>query len=184
MVWERQDDMVQGLLDQHQDSEGANFGFGEFNIVRYRGGLFTPAIAGFLTSIGFSRDVGLNDVKVYIDSTVSNLPEHEVGSELYSWIIPVAQLSTYGAYDLPTPLKLQIGKQYCFYLAPFSGGVYSDDYRDCHGIASGNAQITYNAGWFTENLTFHFATYMDPNPFTFPNRGRTRPRPFAPGIAR
>jgi hypothetical protein len=161
--------MAKGILDQHQDSESASFGFGQAAGVKYRGGLFTPSISGFLTSFGFSRDVGVNDVKIYFDSTVSNLPEHAVGSELYSFIVPVAQLTTYGVYDLPIPLRLQAGKQYCFYLAPFSGGVYSDDYRDAHGIA---------------NLTFHYATYMDPNPFTTPNRGRTRPRPFAPGIAR
>ncbi len=176
--------MPRGVLDQHQDSEGANFGFGQAAGVKYRGGLFTPAISGFLTSLGFSRDVGTTDIKVYIDSTVSGLPEHAVGSELYSFTITNVQLTTYGVYDLPTPLKLQAGKQYCFYLAPFSGGVYSDDYRDAHGVAGGFAEITYAGSWFSENLTYHYATYMDPNPFTFPNRGRTRPRPFAPGIAR
>lgn len=184
MEWGGLDNMPRGVLDQHQDNEGANFGFGQAAGVKYRGGLFTPTISGFLTSIGFSRDVGVNDVKVYIDSTVSGLPEHAVGSELYSWIIPVAQLTTYGVYDLPVSLKLQPGKQYCFYLAPFSGGVYSDDYRDAHGVAGGSAEITNAGSWFGENLTFHYATYMDPYPFTFPNRGRTRPRPFAPGIAR
>ena len=178
--------MAQGILDQFQNNEGANFGWGEFGGMRYRGGLFTPGIGGFLTSFGFSRDVGSKDIKIYIDSTVSNLPEHGVGGELYSFTVPNASLSTFGVYDLPIPLRLEKGKQYCWWVAPWSitNSQYEDDYRDGHGIASGNAQISNNGSWFTENLTFHYATYMNPHPFTMPNRGRIRPRPFAPGIAR
>ncbi|MDE1867960.1 MAG: hypothetical protein KGI08_09670, partial [Thaumarchaeota archaeon] len=99
--------MPVGLLDQHQDSEGTNFGFGQFAVVRYRGQCFTPAIAGQLGTLGFSRTKGTSDIKVYIDTASANVPDHAVGSELYSWIIPNASIvNGYSTYDLPVPLTL------------------------------------------------------------------------------
>jgi hypothetical protein len=173
-----------GILDQHQDSEGTNFGFGQFSVVRYRGQCFTPALAGSLATLGFSRNKGSNDVKVYIDTTSGNVPAHVAGSELYSWIIPNASIvNGYGTYDLPVPLLLTVGVQYCFYLAPFSGGVYSDDYQDCHGVNSGSKEMTNNNGsWSNENLTFHYATYMLNPPAI--QLQHLRPAIFKPGIAR
>ncbi len=154
--------MPRGLLDQHQDTNASAFGFGQNAAVRYRGQCFTPAIAGKLASIGFDRDAPATDIKVYIDTTSSNQPAHAVGSELYSWIIPAAAISGgYQVFDLPVPLPLTVRTQYCFYLAPFSGGVYTDDYHDCHGLNGGTVEITNNNGvWSNENLTFHYATYM------------------------
>jgi len=161
--------MAVGTLDQHQDSTGASFGFGQSGAgqVKYRGQCFTPALAGSLSTIGFDRNVATHDVKVYIDTTSSNKPAHLPGSELYSWIIPHASVvGGYSTYDLPVPQALTVGIQYCFYLAPFNGGVYSDDYQDAHGVSSGTVEMTnvVNAGtladWSNENLTWHYATYM------------------------
>lgn len=154
--------MPVGTLDQHQDSTGSSFGFGQFASGRYRGQCFTPAIAGKLGTIGFDRIKGTTDIKVYIDSTTSHVPTHAVGSELYSFTITNANLVTnYSTYDLPTPLTLNVGTEYCFYLAPFVSGAYSDDYQDVHGVSSGTLEMTNNNGvWSNENLTFHYATYM------------------------
>src|SRR5258708_6574864 len=108
--------MPVGTLDQHQDSEGSNFGFGQIAGVRYRGGLFTPAIAGQLGTIGFSRAKGTKGVKVYIDTCSNGInPDHAVGSELYSFEITNANLvNGYSTYDLPLALSLVVGTQYCF----------------------------------------------------------------------
>lgn len=180
-----------GILDQHQDSSGTGFGHGEFAVNRYRGQVFTPALPGTIVSLGFDRSKGAKDTKVYLDTASANVPDHAVGSELYSWIIPNASLvDSYGVYDLPTPLALTVGTKYCFYLAPFSGGSYSDEYMDNHGVASGSVEMTYNGGWFNENLTFHYATYMAPIVPTWNNipssiyKKSLRPRIFAPGRAR
>lgn len=179
--------MPQGTLDQHQDNNGTGFGFGQTAGVRYRGQCFTPTIAGQLGAIAFDRDQPSVDVKVYIDTTTSHLPTHAVGSELYSWIIPNAQIpGGYKVFQLPTPLTLTVGTEYCFYLAPFSGGVYTDDYHDCHGINTtpGGQEITNNNGsWANETLTFHFATFMIQNGLLVP-MNHLRPRAFAPGLAR
>lgn len=186
--------MAVGTLDQHQDSTGANFGFGEFAIVRYRGQCFTPSVSGTLGTIGFNRTKGSWDIKVYIDSTSGNLPAHAVGSELYSFTISNANVvDQYGEYDLPVPLSLAAGTQYCFYLASWDIGsnAYHDDYADCHGVASGTREITNNAGsWSNENLTFNYATYMVIPPIELLTNTNIngavnlRPRIFAPGLAR
>lgn len=159
--------MAVGTLDQHQDTNSSAFGFGETAGVRYRGQVWTAGLSGSLGSIGFDRDTPSKDIKVYIDTVDgSNLPAHAVGSELYSFTIPVASITGgYQVFDLPVPLAgIVAGTKYCFYLAPFSGGVYSDDYHDCHGINSvsgGVTEVTNNAGtWSTENLTFHYAVYV------------------------
>jgi len=176
-----------GILDQHQDNEGANFGFGQASGVKYRGQCFTPALAGSLVTIGWSRNLGSTDIKCYLDSSSSGTaPDHAVGSELYSFIIPNASLvNGFGTYNLPTPLPLTVGQQYCFYLATFIGGVYTDDYQDCHGINTpggvGGGQITNNGSWFAENnIEFHFATYMQASSPSFLARYSLRPRIFAP----
>ncbi len=159
--------MAKGTLDQHQDSEGTNFGHGQFAGVRYRGQNFTPALTGSLGTLGFSRTASSQGVdwKIYIGATSSHLPP-ALGSELYSFIIgQAAQANGYGEYDLPIPLPLTVGVEYCFYIAPFLFGSYSDDYLDNHGIGSAPAGLedTNNNGvWANENLTFHFATYMIP----------------------
>ena len=86
----------------------------------------------------------------------SNLPTHSVGSELYSFTIPYADvIDEYGEYELPVPFAVTAGTKYCFYLAPWdvAGDVYSDDYQDVRGISSvsgGVKEITYNGGWSTE----------------------------------
>lgn len=171
--------MAVGTLDQHQDSGVAAFGFGQFAGARYRGQVWTAGLSGSLGSIGFNRDTPSNDIKVYIDTVDgSNNPAHAIGSELYSWVIPVASITGgYQVFDLPVPLAgIVNGTKYCFYLAPFSGGVYADDYHDCHGIAAttgGVTEITNSAGsWASENLCFHYAVYVitgsrNSNFFTF-----------------
>lgn len=178
--------MAQGSLDQHQDSEGSNFGFGEAAGVKYRGQVWTAGVTGKLGSIGFSRDLPSKDIKVYIDTVAAGVPAHAVGSELYSFTIPQASCANgYAVYDLPIPLAgIVAGTQYCFYLAPFTGGVYSDDYHDCHGvIAVGGGQFKFESGAFTaEDLTFHYAVYVIPQKNI--NQNNLRPRAFAPGIAR
>ena len=157
-------------VDQQQNSTGASFGFGENAIVRYRGQVFTNGVAGKLTKIGFSRNVGSYGIKVYIDTVDgSNLPAHAVGSELYSFTIPNASLvSGYGEYALPVGLTLTAGTKYVMYLAPWDtvGNAYHDDYQDAQGIASisgGVTEVTNNNGtWSTENLTFRYKTYITP----------------------
>ncbi len=184
--------MTVGTLDQHQDSEGTGFGFGQAAGVKYRGQVWTCGISGSLGTVGFSRDLPSVDIKVYIDTASANVPDHAVGSELYSFTIPNASCANgYGTYDLPVPLAgLVAGTKYCFYLAPFSGGVYTDDYHDCHGVAAGTVELTADPTFRNENLTFHYATYMIPivNPSfrtVNPNGGsKLRPRPFAGGLAR
>lgn len=154
-------------IDEHQDSEGTNFGFGQNAVIRYRGQIFTPNLTADLVSIGFSRNKGSQGIKVYIDTVTSNAPTHAVGSELYSFTITNANVVTgYNVYTLPVPLKLTSGVAYCFYLAPWntSGDVYADDYQDCHGVASAvtGLELTNNNGsWSTENLNMHMATYME-----------------------
>jgi hypothetical protein len=154
-------------LDQHQDSTGTNFGFGQFAAVRYRGQVFTCGISGTLTTIGFDRVKGSQGVKVYIDTVDgSNFPAHAVGSELYSFTISNANIvNGYSTYAVPTPPTLTSGTKYCMYLAPWNTGTdaYADDYQDLHGTNSttgGVTEITYNGGWSTENLCFHYATYI------------------------
>lgn len=149
--------------DASQLSTGSNFGFGQWSAVRYRGQRFTPTHSGNITKIGFSRNKGTQGIKVYIDTITSNAPTHAVGSELYSFTITNANvIDEYGEYDLPTPLAVTGGVEYCFYLAPWdtSGNAYSDDYQDLRGISSG-AEITNNNGsWSTENLAFYFNVYI------------------------
>lgn len=165
-----------GMLDQHQDNTGTNFGFGQNAVIRYRGQCFTPTILGKISSIGFDRAKGSNGVKVYIDSTTNHKPTNPVGQELYSFTIPNSQIvNGFGVYDLPVPLALVPGKEYCFYLAPWNTTTdsYSDDYQDAHGITSvpGGLEITNNNGiWVNENLTFHFATYMDSSNVNVPRK--------------
>lgn len=157
-------------VDQQQNSTGANFGFGEFAVVRYRGQVFTCGASGKLTKIGFARNKGSQGVKVYIDTVDgSNLPAHAVGSELYSFTIANADvIDEYGEYAVPVPPTLVAGTKYCIYLAPWdtSGNAYADDYQDVRGIASvsgGVAEITNNNGtWSTESLTFQYKTYITP----------------------
>lgn len=153
-----------GVLDQHSDTTGVGFGFGEFAGVRYRGQCFTPAIGGKLVSLGFHRATNSKGVKVYIDTTSGNVPGHAVGSELYSWEIALGALTNgYAVYDLPVGVDLTPGVQYCFYIAPWdtSAHTYADDYADFQGTNSGTKEITNNNGVFSnENLTVHFATYM------------------------
>lgn len=169
--------MAQGVLDQHQDSEGTNFGFGEFAGARYRGQNFTPAKPGKLGTIGFSRVKGSKGIRVYIDITdASHLPVNTPAGALYSFDISNANVfDNYHTYDLPVPLALSVGTEYCFYLAPWDVGgtnAYADDYADCRGINTtpGGKEITNTAGvWSTETLTFHFATYMIP-PLLPPSR--------------
>lgn len=179
-----------GTLDQHQDVGSiSSFGFGQFAAVRYRGQNFTPAISGTLGAIGFKRDAPTVDIKVYIDTTTSHLPTNAVGAELYSWTIPVGQINTRGdfqVFPLPTPLSITSGTEYCFYLAPFSGGIYTDDYHDLKGINTtpGGLEITNTNGvWTTEVLTLYFATYMIQNGVLVPVNF-LRPRPFGPGLAK
>jgi hypothetical protein len=152
-------------VDSEQNSTGTNFGFGEFANMRYRGQAFTVAETGTITKIGFARDKGGEGIKVYFDTVdVDDLPEHAVGSELYSFTITNANvIDEYGEYTLPVPLAVTSGTDYCFYLAPWdtTGDAYSDDYRDCRGIASGGRQISYSGGFFTENLTFQYKVYVE-----------------------
>lgn len=153
-------------LDQKQYDGPSTFGFGQLAGVRYRGQCFTPSVTGNLWAIGFKRDAPAVDIKVYLDTTTAHVPTHAVGSELYSWTIPFAQINTQGNYQifpLPTPQALTAGTEYCFYLAPFSGGVYTDDYHDLKGISStpGGQEITNTAGaWSNETLTLVFETFM------------------------
>lgn len=154
-------------LDNEQNSTGANFGFGEFSGARYRGQVFTCNTTGDLSKIGFARNKGSTGLKVYFDTVDgSNLPAHSVGSELYSFTIPYADvIDEYGEYELPVPFAVTAGTKYCFYLAPWdvAGDVYSDDYQDVRGISSvsgGVKEITYNGGWSTEDLTFQYKVYV------------------------
>ena len=154
-----------GTLDQHQDSVGTGFGFGEFAGVRYRGQVFTCGITGTLTTIGFNRNKGSHGVKVYIDTADGgNKPVNAVGSELYSFTIPNASIvNGYSTYTVPAPPSLTSGTKYCFYLAPWNTGTdaYVDDYQDCNGVNTGTVEITNNNGtWSNEDLTFNYATYM------------------------
>ena len=153
------------IVDQQQSTNNASFGFGQFASVRYRGQGFTPTY-NYLTSIAFYRDAPTADLKIYIDSgDANNIPTHSVGSELYSFIVPHAQIT--GAlqkFTLPVPLAVTPGNKYCFYIAPFSGGVYSDDYQNQHGTSSQTyatgKEITNNNGtWSNEGLSFQFTTY-------------------------
>ena len=108
-------------LDNEQNSTGANFGFGEFSGARYRGQVFTCNTTGDLSKIGFARNKGSTGLKVYFDTVDgSNLPTHSVGSELYSFTIPYADvIDEYGEYELPVPFAVTAGTKYCFYLAPW-----------------------------------------------------------------
>lgn len=182
-------------LDQHQDSTGSSFGFGEIASMVSRGQVFTCGINGSLAVLGFDRTKGSKDVKVYIDTASANVPDHTRGNELYSWIIPNADvIDQYGEYAIPIPPTLVSGTKYCFYLEPYSGGSYSDDYADCHGVASGSVEISDNGPetWFNENLTFKYATYIvetaailyPPRKLNLNGGVNTRPRAFSPGFAR
>jgi hypothetical protein len=155
-------------LDQHQDSIGAGFGFGEAAGTKYRGQVFDCGISGNLVTLGFDRDKGSKGIKVYFDTVDgSNLPVHNEAGALYAFTIPNASvINGYGEYALPVPLALTSSTRYCFYLAPWDTGLdaYADDYADCHGINSisgGVTEITKDPSWRTEGLTFHYATYME-----------------------
>jgi len=156
------------LLDNEQNSTGTNFGFGEFTDKRYRGQVFTCSLTGDLTKIGFSRNKGSTGLKIYIDTVDgSNLPAHSVGSELYSFTIPHADvIDEYGEYELPTPLAVTSGTKYCFYVAPWDtvSDTYSDDYEDFRGINSISGGVTTientNGTWGTEALTLQYKTYV------------------------
>ena len=153
-----------GVLDQHQDSEGSNFGFGQNSGVPSRGQVFTAGISGAIGTVGFSRNKGANDIRVSFDTASANLPDHAYGSQPYSFIIPIASIiDGYGTYDLPVPFPVTAGQKYCFYLEPFWLGVYADDYQDCHGVGGGGVELTQNSShgsFYNENLTFHYATYV------------------------
>lgn len=153
------------VLDKHQDNIGTSFGSGQFAAVRYRGQVFTAGVSGNLTALGFDRVKGSKGVKVYLDTASANVPDNAVGSELYSFTIPNSALTNgYAVYDLPVPLALTSGTKYCFYIAPWNTttDLYADEYEDSHGVTGGSLEITNNNGvWSNENLTYHYATYME-----------------------
>jgi hypothetical protein len=165
--------------DQRQNSETTNAGFGEFSFVRYRGQSFTAAFAT-LTAIGFQMiSQGSKGLKVYLYAADSSgLP---TGSELYSFVIANAQVSTsFKQYRLPVAQTLTPGNRYCFYLAPWdtSGDAYSDDYRDLRHVNSStyssNYAIVNNNGTWSQSdsgdLDMWFETYGRPPNLT----GNTR----------
>jgi hypothetical protein len=151
--------------DLAQNSSANSFGFGEFTNARYRGQIFAPTRSGTITTIGFARNKGSQGLKVYFDTVTGDAPTNAVGSELYSFTIPNADvIDEYGEYELPVPLAVTAGTRYCFYLAPWdtSGNAYADDYNDVRGVsATGGGQITNTNGtWSTENLTFQYKIYI------------------------
>ena len=157
------------IIDQQNTGGSSNAGFGEFSGTRYRGQGFTPSLASF-TALAFQLSgTGSKDVKVYIDTADSNsIPTNSVGSEVYSWTIANASLSaSLAKYTAPAEQALTAGSQYCYYLAPFSSGSYSDDYRDAvwtnSNSYSGGKPIVNSAGtWSVSdsgNLDANFRTY-------------------------
>jgi len=155
-------------LDNEQPLGTSSFGSGEYSIIRYRGQVFTATLTGTLSKIGFARNKGVTDLKVYFDTVDgSNLPAHSVGSELYSFTIPHADVvDEYGEYELPVPLAVTSGTKYCFYIAPWniSTNSYADGYQDLRGLSSvsgGVTEITNNNGsWTAESLTLQYKTYI------------------------
>lgn len=157
----------QAAFDQSQLLSGTAAGFGQTAVVRYRGQGFIPA-QPTLTGIGFKRVVGTKGLKVYIDTADANsIPTHAVGSELYSFVISNADLSSdFKIYSLPKPLTLTVGVQYCFYLAPWdtSTNLYADDYADMQftgtstAYANGKEITNTNGVWSNETLDAYFAT--------------------------
>jgi hypothetical protein len=179
-------------LDQSQYINNAAFGFGEFAIVRYRGQGFIPTLP-VLTGISFNRDLPSIGIKVYIDTADANsIPTHAVGSELYSFVIPQSQvINAFQRFNLPEPLIVTPGNQYCFYLAPWNTGsnAYADDYRDCHGsssqqYANGKEITNTNGSWSNENLSFMFEIYGRQLASSDHFKRSNRPKPFVPGLAR
>lgn len=156
------------FADNEQNSINTNFGFGEWADKRYRGQVFTCNTTGEITKIGFARNKGSKGLKIYIDTVDgSNLPEHSIGSELYSFVVPHADvIDEYGEYDLPVPLAVTATTKYCFYIAPWDAYIdaYADDYNDARGIGSVSGGITSiandNGTWSTESLTFQYKVYV------------------------
>lgn len=158
------------IVDQSQLLSTIGVGFGEFNGVRYRGMGFIPSLASLTAIEWHVTSTPSNRRKVYIDTADSNsIPDHAVGSELYSYIIPNADLSaSMKKYPLPVEQTLTIGAQYCFYIAPWdsSSDAYANDYRDYRWYQgnpySGGKPIVYAGGWSVSdggNLDMKFQTY-------------------------
>ena len=163
-------------LDQSQPLGNTYAGFGEYSGTRYRGmGFKTTGTS--LTAISFELySTGTYGMKVYIDTAdADSIPEHAVGSELYSWEIPNAQLSApLKKYSLPTPLSVTPATQYCFYLAPWNTTThaYADDYRDPSwqnaNVYANGKPIGYSSGawWVSDsgNFDMRFEIYTAGGP--------------------
>lgn len=187
-------------VDQSQYTGSAVAGLGQTAVTRYRGMGFTPTL-NYLSAISFKRNVGIQGIKVYIDTAdVDSIPLHAVGSEIYSFVIPNSLLSSnFKRYMLPIELAVTPGTQYCFYLAPWSTSTdtYTDDYQDMtwtnSNPYSGGKPIINTAGtWAVSdsgNLDALFDTWGRNTlnsgfPIQINGGTKLRPRPFAPGIAR
>jgi len=146
------------ILDQQQDLGNTSAGFGQWSSVRYRGQGFQTDGEN-LTAISFQlTSVGTYGIKVYIDSADGDsIPDHNPGSELYSWTIENGDIGVDALtkYNLPTPLQVTPSSQYCFYLAPWntSTNTYTDDYRDLvwqnQDVYSGGVAVVNTNGVWT-----------------------------------
>lgn len=121
-------------IDQFNYSGGVGIGWGD--ATRHaRGQGFIPNFK-YLSGIAFKiNSTGSKGMKVFIDTADSNsFPTHafETGA-LASFVIPNSSLTTnLKRFNLPVPLAVTPGNQYCFYLEPWdtSTDTYADDYRD------------------------------------------------------
>jgi len=121
--------MAEVISIQQDTSTATGAGFGEIAGNKHRGQSFT-AIHNNITGVMLEMaSTGSKDLRVDIYATSSDLP---TGSVLGGYTIPNASLSTaYTQYTFGTPVTgLSISTKYCFVLSPYSGGVYSDEYRD------------------------------------------------------
>lgn len=157
------------ILDQHQDTTGTFFGFGEAAGTDGRGQKFTCGITGQLTRLGFNRAKGSQGLKICIDTLVGGVPEHNVANALFSMELTNAQITSgYATYAITGGPILTSGIQYCFYMYTWNTTthVFTDDYQDCNGAnpGSGSRELTSTTydSWFTENLDWNYATYMTP----------------------
>lgn len=160
------------FLDQ---SEGITYvGFGEWAGVRYRGQGFKTT-GQTITKLGFDYDYSTYGLKAYIDTADANsIPDHAVGSELYSWEITVEELATWGPFTLPVPFPTTSGTQYVFYLAPWNTTThaYVDNYRsqvykNSNIYADGYAVKYESAAWGVSdagNLDAKFSLYTESGP--------------------
>lgn len=183
------------IIDQEQLLNNTWAGFGEFNIVRYRGQGFKP-VKPLLTAIAFQRGDGFNNkgLKVYIDTADSNsFPLHAPEDALYSFVIPNADLDggTLKKYDLPIPLEVTPNVQYVFYMAPWDEVTdeYSDDYSDARwynvDIYDRGKPIVYQGGWQVTDLgdfDMYFRTYGDDLPEPPPPIPEPEPEPTYPDL--